>query len=116
MPTWLISLVINYILSQLANLGTSVDWNAITAEADTFVNKFVPSFLQPSVDGVVAGAVQVIAAACQDTADLELIVGDLEAKNWAQALTDLEALIAKLVKPAAPTAPVVAALHALKAA
>lgn len=106
MANWILQLIINFVLTQLASFGTNINWGDIKTKANTFVNSFLPSFLQPSVDGLVDGAVDAIAAALADSADIGLIISDLAAQNWAKALSDLEAMLEKL---ATPTASAVAA-------
>lgn len=108
-PGWLLSLVIHYILAQLAKLGTTVDWGKLpgdtAAEVLAAVDKFLPAWLQamvnPGLAAVVIAAVGAVEAACADTADLQTIVDDLQAGNWNQALADLEALLGKIVHPSA---------------
>jgi len=112
--TWLVQLVVQYVLAQLEKFTTGVDWAAVLAEAEGYVAKFVPSFLVATVDGVVVGAVAAVQAALADSADLELILKDLANGLWSDALATLETLLGKVVHPAQPA--VLAAVQAMRVA
>lgn len=115
-------MVINYVLTYLASVGSSVNWAQLAAEATAYVlaavDKFVPAFLQsfvnPGITDLINGAMQVVSLALADSTDLALIIGDLQAKDLPKALSDLEALLAKVMHP--QQAAVVAAVQHLKLA
>ncbi len=108
MPAWILSLVVHYVLNQIAKLGTSVNWTKLATDTIAQVNAlfadapgWVQTLVLPGLDAVISSAVEAIATACTDTADLQLIVDDLQAQNWSKALTDLEALLGKVIHPSA---------------
>lgn len=124
--SWLFQMVVNYILTHLAQLaaavGANVDWKAVAATAvaaveglvDGFLPQFVQDFVNPGIAALVNGAVEAISLALSDSTDLSLILADLTAKDYPKALADLEALLAKVVHPS--QAPTLAAVQQLKLA
>lgn len=109
--SWVVQLVINYLFTQLAAGVKTVDWQGLVTEGETVVNKYVPAFLQPLVDGVVVASVGALQAALQDTADLETVATCVANKDFAGAIAALETLLGKVVHPGVATVgPVVAEL------
>lgn len=112
MGNWILQMVINFVLNQLSNFSGTINWAGIKTSLEAYVDKFLPSWLDPSVNTIIDNAVDAIAAALADSADLAAIVADLQAKDWGKALADLEALLQKSVHPSAPA--VAAACHGMK--
>ncbi len=111
---WIIQLVIGFVLTKIEAATGVIDWAALQAEVETYVAKFLPSFMLPMVDGVIADTFAALQLALADTADISLILTDLANGAWADALTTLQTLLAKVVHPTQGA--VAAAAQSLKAA
>lgn len=99
---WIITAAVMFVLKEVSAWDASTNWDTVKANVDQAVNDHLPPFSQAGVDQVVNGVVDCVAAALADTADLQKCASDVIAGNTAQALADLEALLAKVVNPAQP--------------
>lgn len=102
LPSWIVSLVVPYVLQALGGLGAAAaaDLVAVGAEAKTALNTVLSAnkftaLLIPTADGAVDKVVAIFQAVLSDTADLSKVVSDVVAGNYVQALADLEAMVVK---------------------
>ena len=89
MPTWIVNMVVAFVLRQVAKYAGSTDWEKVKADALARFAKMVPAGLMPTVTDIVDAVVDVVAAALADTEDLQ---GDHFVEVFAAALADTEDL------------------------
>lgn len=103
---WLQQIVLRYFLTWLGGVTGNIDWNAFVTDATTAVNntigKLIPvQWIDAALDKLADTAIVNLAASLQvaltDSADIAQLVADVAAKNFPQALADLEAILAKAV-------------------
>jgi hypothetical protein len=99
---WIVSAAVMFLLKEVAAWDSSANWADVKTKVDGAINDHLPVFAQEGVDQVANTVVDCASAALADTADLQKCASDVLAGNTAQALADLEALLAKVVNPAQP--------------
>lgn len=99
MPTWIVNMVVAFVLRQVSKYAGSTDWEKVKADALARVAKVVPAALMPTVTDVVDAVVDVVAAALADTEDLNKVVALVIAGDMAGAVTALVELIVNVVHP-----------------
>jgi hypothetical protein len=102
MPSWLTGAALAFVLKEISSAGAGANWPAVKTAVNTAVADHLPAFAVPGVDGVADAIVDDVAKALQDTADLAKVANDVIGGNFVAALTDLEALVVKVVSPTQP--------------
>lgn len=97
MPAWIISLVVNFVLRQIAKFADGTDWVKVKADALSRISQIVPAWLLPSLADIVGEAVDILAEALKSTDDLAAIAAKLVAGDVAGALALVIALVEKLI-------------------
>lgn len=97
MPQWIITLVVNFLLRQIAKFGKDTDWVKVKADAVARISQVVPAWMLGSLADLVNGAIDVLAEALASTDDLARIADLLVKGDVAGALSELIVLVEKLV-------------------
>ena len=97
MPAWIISLVVGFVLRQIAKFSESTDWQKVKADVFTRIHAIVPAWLASGIDEIVGQAIDVLAAALASTDDLSAIANKLVSGDIQGGLALLIELVQKLV-------------------
>jgi hypothetical protein len=100
MPAWIVTMVVTFILRQVAKYSENTDWNKVKADLHTRLASLVPAWLLPTVDEVIDEVLDVVAAALTETEALKDIAQKAIAGDIPGALAALIALVGKLIHPA----------------
>jgi len=95
--------VISFVLSNLSQYDSSIDWAAVKADADKAANDWIPAGAAPVVDTAVNDAVTALQELLGDQADIKQLLTDAANQNWQACLTDLETLLTKAASAAGLT-------------
>ncbi len=113
MNSFLLHFVLGFIVKELATAGAQVVWPGVKSSFGSHVKAIIhDSAVAEEVIALGDGVIDVAAAACQDTADLQDILTQAAAQNWSACVADLKKILGKSL----PATPAGAELGAILAA
>ena len=97
---WAISLVIGFILRQLAKFQLSIDWSKVKADAEARIRDLVPGeWFDSEIVAVCMAVIDACAAVLASTVDIEKILKHIGNQEWQQAWEVLRDLIMRQWQP-----------------
>lgn len=102
MPTWIVEMVVNFLLRQVKKWGEQLDWAKVKADAEARIRAVLPDWVEGAAVDVALGALEVCKYVLGDAADLKRIVDLLQAGDVAGAFGALVALIEEALRKPAP--------------
>ena len=91
-------LVIKWLLAHLKDVSGSIPWATLKTTIHAKIAAAIPvEFLDTALDSIVDALFDGLAAALSDTTDEALLITDCANQDWPKALSDLQAILAKVL-------------------
>lgn len=98
---YIIKLVIGFLMKQIKDLGSKIDWAKLHADCKAQAAAVLPDFLESLILPMIDDAISCLQASLTDAADIELVLKALAVSDWHGALLALQAILAKAAHPSA---------------
>jgi len=108
MPTWIVNLVVGFVIRQIKKYGESLNWAKVKADVEAQLKTLLPDWLEGAVIELALKALDILSGVITSEA-LKSIAEKLVSGDVAGALAELKDLIISLI---APTYPVLGAQFA----